>query len=114
MGQKGSWAAEQSIALDRAGFPVFRDTKFLAAGPASERGRSPADLSTTSIEFSLMEKLMPTPAQKATATRKRRRAAAKAALTRKRRVAGQKAAATRKRRAAARKAAATRDKRHLA
>jgi len=46
---------------------------------------------------------MPTPAQRAAATRKRRRAAAKAALTRKRRVAGRKAAATRKRRSKARR-----------
>ena len=28
---------EQSIALDRAGMTDFRDTVFLAAGPASER-----------------------------------------------------------------------------
>ena len=48
---------------------------------------------------------MPTPGQKAAATRKRRRAGAKAALTRRRRAAGRKAAATRKRRGVARKAA---------
>ena len=48
---------------------------------------------------------MPTPGQKATATRKRRRAGAKAAITRRRRAAGRKAAALRKRRAAARKTA---------
>jgi len=53
---------------------------------------------------------MPTPAQKAASTRKRRQAAAKAALTRKRRTAARKAAATRKRRTAARKAAATRER----
>src|SRR5205823_6977821 len=35
-------AAEQSVALDRAGITVFRDITFLAAGPASERSRSPA------------------------------------------------------------------------
>src|SRR5438128_353940 len=32
--------AEQSVALGRAGITVFRDTTFLAAGPASERSRS--------------------------------------------------------------------------
>ncbi len=34
-----SVAAEQSVALDRAGITVFRDITFLAAGPASERSR---------------------------------------------------------------------------
>ena len=33
-------AAEQSVALDRAGITVFRDITFLAACPASERERS--------------------------------------------------------------------------
>lgn len=33
-------AAEQSVALDRAGMTVFRAITFLAAGPASERSRS--------------------------------------------------------------------------
>jgi hypothetical protein len=32
-------AAEQGIALDRAGIAVFRDITILAAGPASERVR---------------------------------------------------------------------------
>ena len=35
-------AAEQGVALDRAGITVFREIKFLAAGPASERSRSAA------------------------------------------------------------------------
>ena len=30
---------ELGVALDRAGIAVFRDTTFLAAGPASERSR---------------------------------------------------------------------------
>jgi len=34
-------AAEQSVALDRAGIVVFQDMLFLA-GPASERSRSTA------------------------------------------------------------------------
>jgi hypothetical protein len=29
----------KGVALDRAGMTVFRDITFLAAGPASERGR---------------------------------------------------------------------------
>jgi len=32
-------AAEQSVALDRAGITVLRAITFLAAGPASERTR---------------------------------------------------------------------------
>jgi hypothetical protein len=39
-GTPGVVAAEQSVALDRAGITVFRDVTFLAAGPASERSRS--------------------------------------------------------------------------
>src|SRR5947208_11655546 len=38
-----------SVALDRAGITVFRDITFLAAGPASERSRSPARLSKTTM-----------------------------------------------------------------
>jgi hypothetical protein len=38
-------AGEPSVALDQAGIAVFRDNTFLAAGPASERNRSPADVS---------------------------------------------------------------------
>jgi hypothetical protein len=34
----GGWA-EQGVTLDRAGITVFREIKFLAAGPASERTR---------------------------------------------------------------------------
>ena len=37
--QMRSDAAEQSVALDRAGIAIFRDIRFLAAGPASERSR---------------------------------------------------------------------------
>jgi hypothetical protein len=34
-------AAEQTVALDRAAIAVFRGILFFAAGPASERSRSP-------------------------------------------------------------------------
>ena len=36
----GEGAAEQGVALDRAGMMLVRDVTFLAAGPASERSRS--------------------------------------------------------------------------
>lgn len=38
-------ATEQSVALDRAGITVFRDTVFLAAGPAVTESPSPDALS---------------------------------------------------------------------
>jgi hypothetical protein len=34
-------SGKQRVALDRADMMVFRDIMFLAAGPASERSRSP-------------------------------------------------------------------------
>ena len=44
-------AGEPSVALDRAGITVFRDITFLAAGPASELGRSAAEEETRMDEF---------------------------------------------------------------
>jgi len=60
------------------------------------------------------ESTVPSPAEKAAATRKRRAAAKKAATTKKRKAAARKAADTKKRRSAAKKAATTRKRRAAA